>query len=38
MERHWEMLPPVQREQLEWAPTCVVWPPILQNEREVELG
>jgi hypothetical protein len=38
IEQCWEVLPPVQRDLPEWAPTRAVWLPILENERELELA
>jgi hypothetical protein len=38
IDRRWQMLPPEQREQPEWVPMRAIWLPILQHEREVELG
>jgi hypothetical protein len=38
IEQRWEALPPAQCDLPEWAQTRDIWLPILQCERELELG
>jgi hypothetical protein len=38
IKKWWEDLPPAQRGQPEWAPTRAIRLPILESERELQLG
>jgi hypothetical protein len=38
IEQRWEALMPALRNLPEWAPTRTIWLPILQSEREIEIG